>query len=147
MYMRSLRLRFEAALRLGVHSDHPKTAKTCAKLLRHFDSLWTFVRVRGVEPTNNPAEQVIRHGVIIRKISGGTHSEAGSRFVERILTVHATLRRQNRNILEFLREACVARLQGSAPPSLLPTSFQLLSLPLPRRAVNGYPNDTARRTA
>ena len=124
VYMRSLRLRFEAALRLGVLSDQPKTAKTCAKLLRHFDSLWTFVRVRGVEPTNNPAEQVIRHAVIIRKISGGTHSEAGSRFVERILTVHATLRRQNRNILEFLREACVARLQGSSPPSLLPTSFQ-----------------------
>jgi transposase len=121
IYMRSLRTRFEAGLRLGTLSDHPKTIKTCKKLLDHADALWTFVRVEGVEPTNNSAEQVVRHGVIIRKISYGTHSEAGSRFIERILTAHATLRRQRKDILAFLREACVARLHGTRPPSLLPT--------------------------
>ena len=45
----------------------------------------------------------------------------GSRFVERILTVHATLRLQDRPILPFLRAACEARLRRSAPPSLLPS--------------------------
>lgn len=120
VYMRSLRTRFEAALRLGTLTDHPKTVKTCANLLKHADALWTFVRVEGVEPTNNAAEQVVRHGVILRKLSHGTHSEAGSRFIERILTAHATLRRQQRNVLVFLRKACVARLHNRCPPSLLP---------------------------
>jgi transposase len=36
----------------------------------------------------------LRHGVIYRKLSGGTDSEAGSRFVERILSVVATCRQR-----------------------------------------------------
>jgi len=128
VYMRSLRARFESALKLGAACDHPKTSKTCANLLKHADALWTFVRVSGVEPTNNPAEQAVRHPVLIRKVSYGTHSDAGSRFVERILTVHATLRRQQRDIVGFLRDACVAKLQARQAPSLLPTPP--LSVPL-----------------
>ncbi len=120
VYMRSLRIRFEAVLEVGKAGDHAKTAKTCANLLNHARSLWTFVRIEGVEPTNNTAEQAIRHAVIIRKISHGTHSEEGSRFIERILTVHGTLRRQQRNILGFLRDACAAKLHNTPPPSLLP---------------------------
>ncbi len=42
--------------------------------------MWTFVPIEGVEPTNNGAERAVRHGVIYRKLSGGTKSEAGSRF-------------------------------------------------------------------
>lgn len=122
VYMRSLRIRFEVMLEVGALCSHSKTAKTCANLLKHACSLWTFVRVEGVEPTNNTAEQVVRHGVIIRKISYGTHSEAGSRFIERILTVHATLRRQRRDILAFLRGACEAKLHNRPPPSLLPVA-------------------------
>lgn len=121
VYLRSLRTRFETLLELGTLSDHPKTVKTCAKLLDHACSLWTFVRIEGVEPTNNAAEQAVRHAVILRKISYGTHSEAGSRFIERILTVHASLRRQNRSVLTFLRDACTAQLHNQRPPSLLPT--------------------------
>jgi transposase len=119
-YMRSLRSRVEGTLQSGILCEHPKTAKTCANLLKHSDSLWTFVRIPGVEPTNNAAEQAVRHPVIMRKISYGTHSEAGSRFIERILTVHATLRRQKRCILAFLHDACVAALHGRPSPSLLP---------------------------
>ncbi|HMA91915.1 MAG TPA: IS66 family transposase, partial [Polyangiaceae bacterium] len=63
-----------------------------------------------------------------RKISGGTHSEQGSRFAERGLTVVATLRQQNRNILAFLRAACEARLARTAPPSLLPEPATIRTL-------------------
>jgi transposase len=121
VYMRPLRARVEAILAKGVELGDKKTARTCAKLLNSSEAMWTFVRVEGVEPTNNSAERAVRHGVIYRKLSGGTKSEAGSRFVERILTVHATLRLQSRPILSFLRAASEARLRRSAPPSLLPT--------------------------
>ena len=46
--------------------------------------------------------------------------DAGSRFVERMLSIVATSRQQNRNVLELLTACCRARLDGSATPSLLP---------------------------
>ena len=80
------------------------------------------MRIERVPPTNNAAEQIIRHGVIVRKLSHGTHSKKGSRFIERILTVHATLRLQKRNVLDFVLQACDAALRGTTPPSLLPAN-------------------------
>jgi transposase len=120
IYMRSLQRRVEALLAEGKAGFHPKTAETCANILARAEALWTFVRVEGVEPTNNIAERTIRHPVLFRKMSHGTHSEEGSRFIERILSVHATLRQQQRNVLDFVRDACRASLLGITPPSLLP---------------------------
>ena len=97
-----------------------KTGGTCARLIEQFDSLWTFVRLEGVEPTNNEGQRTVRHAVVYRKVSYGTDSEAGSRFVERMLTVHASLSRQGRDVLAFVTQACEARLHHTQPPSLLP---------------------------
>lgn len=121
-YVRPLRKRVHALLTQGKACKQPKTARTCSKVLDVFNALWLFVERTGIEPTNNVAERAVRHAVLWRKLSGGTHSEQGSRFVERILTVVATLRQQNRNALAFLRAACEARLKGTQPPSLLPQS-------------------------
>jgi len=82
---------------------------------------WTFARIEGVEPTNNTAERTINVAVRWRKMSGGTDSEAGSRFVERILTVVATCRQQRRDLLEYLTACLTAHSTKSSPPSLLPT--------------------------
>ena len=57
----------EALLAQGAALPESKTSKTCKKLLKHAESLWTFVYIEGVEPTNNRAEQAVRHGVILRK--------------------------------------------------------------------------------
>jgi hypothetical protein len=88
----------------------------------HADALWTFVEVEGVEPTNNRSERGLRHAVIWRKSSYGSHSEAGSRFVERMLTVRATLRAQGRNVVQFVTQAVLASLNRLPLPSLLPDS-------------------------
>jgi hypothetical protein len=80
-----------------------------------------FVRKEGVEPTNNAAERALRHGVLWRHTSFGTHSLAGSRFVERMLTVRDTLRQQQRNVLDYLTLACQASRRHQSAPSLLPT--------------------------
>ena len=77
-------------------------------LLKHFESLWTFARVEGVEPTNNHAERELRRGVLWRKRSFGHQSERGRAFVERLLTVVGSLRLQGRNVLAYLEEACRA---------------------------------------
>ena len=43
-----------------------------------------------------------------------TDSEAGSRFVERMFSVVATARQQNRKVLELLTACCRARLDDPA---------------------------------
>jgi hypothetical protein len=45
---------------------------------------------------------------------------AGSRFVQRMLTVVTTLKSQRRNVLEFMTQAVSAKRQGQPTPSLLP---------------------------
>lgn len=123
VYARSLRERVRHLLVEGKDlKDQPKTAKTCSKMLRVFPAFWYFVSHPEVEPTNNAAEQAVRHGVMYRRTSQGTQSAHGSAFVAAILTVHATLRRQQRDIRSFVLEACRARLLGSAPPSLIPAT-------------------------
>lgn len=109
-------------LRLGTTCAHPKTAATCRDILKREAALWIFVYVEGVEPTNNLAERLIRPGVLWRKRSFGTQSQAGSRFTERIMTVVATLKQQHRNVLNYLVEACEAAYSGKPAPSLLPTT-------------------------
>jgi transposase len=121
VYMRAVRHRVETLLAEGTRGTHAKTAKTCAKILLLADALWTFVYRKGVEPTNNAAERALRHAVLWRKQSFGTHCPAGSRFVECILTTHATLRQQNRNVFNFLRDSCQAALESRPGPSLLPS--------------------------
>jgi transposase len=128
VYMRTVQKRFEGLLAEGAAASHPKTSKTCAMLLKRRHALWTFVYFEGVEPTNNGAEQVVRHGVIMRKISYGTHSTSGSRFVERMLTIHATLRRQHRHILDFMRASCTAARRNQPGPSILPVEASVTPL-------------------
>ena len=112
-------------LRQGTTCNHSKTAGTCRDILKREKALWTFVHVEGVEPTNNLAERQVRPGVLWRKNSFGTQSEAGSRFVERIMTVVATLKQQQRNALDYLTEACDAANRGQSAPSLLPSAAVL----------------------
>ena len=123
-YMSPLRQEVERLLEAGSRCGVPKTEGTCRDILKRREALWTFVQVAGVEPTNNAAERSIRPGVLWRKGSFGTQSKEGSRFVEHMMTVVTTLKQQQRNVLEYLTEACEAALRGEAAPSLLPARDQ-----------------------
>jgi transposase len=118
--MEPVRQAVQQELTDGIDCGCPKTAGTCGELLGHEDWLWTFVSVEGVEPTNNEGERQERLAVLLRKVSGGTDSAAGSRFVERVLTVVQTCCRQGKNVLDYLCECLVASREGRLPPLLLP---------------------------
>jgi len=60
--------------------------------------------------------------VLWRKSCFDAQSTAGNRFVERILTVAATCRQQNRHLRTFLTEAVSAYWAGQPAPSLLAMS-------------------------
>jgi transposase len=110
----------EHLLEVGSQCGVSNTEGMYYEILKRREALWTFVHVEGVEPTNNLAEHSIRPGVPRRKISFGTQSEEGSRFVESMMTVEATLKQQQCNVLEYLTAAHKAALRGEAAPSLLP---------------------------
>ncbi|WP_437754933.1 hypothetical protein [Sorangium sp. So ce1389] len=125
-------------------------AGRCREILDLEPALWTFACVVRVEPTNNAAELRVRHGVLWRKVSFGTNSPSGSRFVERILTVVTTLRMQERNVLDYVTDACDAVLQGRDAPSLLPGWRPPRSTATRRRSLGGkrlHPPKNARRDA
>ena len=71
-------------MREGQSVGYAKTSRTCTQILKVEPALWTFVKVEGVEPTNNSAASG-RYGERCCGVVAvlGTQSEGGSRFVER----------------------------------------------------------------
>jgi transposase len=99
-----------------------KHARNLAKRFReHGEAYFRFVTTPGIEPTNNLAEQAIRFVVIDRRITQGTRSEKGRRWCERIWTVIATCAQQGRSAFQFVLDSIHAYLDGTSPPSLLPS--------------------------
>jgi transposase len=115
-----VRLALRTALRWGAERQIPKLSGLCKNLLEREETLWTFVRVEGVEPTNNLAERAVRPGVLWRKTSLFTQSERGREYIAHLLTIRTTLRRQGGNLLEFLTAALWSQRAGEPPPRLLP---------------------------
>jgi transposase len=93
-------------LEAGAVCGRVKTAGMCRELLTVEPTLWAFVSVEGVEPTNNAAERALRHAALWRKNSHGNDSETVGHSVQNILTVVATCRQQSRNVLEYLTGCC-----------------------------------------
>lgn len=118
--MGPIRRKVGRLLREATVCEHAKTCSVAREIRKLEKALWTFVDHEEIEPTNNFAERTIRHAVLWRKCSLGTDSPNGSRFVERVLTTVATLRQQDRNVLDYLTAAAEARMCGVAAPSLLP---------------------------
>jgi len=123
--MSPVRREVERLLEAGTTCGVPKTEGMCRAILTLRHALWTCVHLAGVEPTHKTAERAIRPGVLWRKGSFGTHSAPGSRFVESMRTIVATLTQQQRNVLAYLTAACEAALRDAPAPSLLPASQEI----------------------
>lgn len=97
------------ALPYARDKGHPCWALS-KRLLRHQDELFQFVRVDGLPADNNLAERSLRPVVVIRKISGGTRSPAGSKTRMALATLFATWRARGLNPFH----ACFRLLAGTA---------------------------------
>jgi len=117
--MHPIRQAVEGFLLRGAFSGNPEIQGMCCELYKHREWLWTFLDVEGVEPTNNASERALRHAVIGRKLSFGTQSAHGSRFVATILTVVETCRQQSRGVFDYLTDAIQAYFAHESAPSLV----------------------------
>lgn len=87
-------------------------------LIKIWPALWTFVTHEGVDPTNNAAERSLRGPVIHRKLSHGTQSDDGERFIERALSASVTCRLQKRSLYTYLTQLLTAHTRGDPLPTL-----------------------------
>jgi len=105
---------FSQSCRLGeqyaLTYDHP-CCTLAKRLLRYQDELFQFVLVPGLPADNNLAERSIRPLVIMRKISGGTRSEAGTTTRLTLASLLHTWAARNLNPFS----ECLAALQKPTP--------------------------------
>lgn len=68
----------------------------------HIESWFTCIKIEGVQPTNNYAEQAIRETVLVRKIIGAFRSEKGTKTYETLASLIATWQYQKLDIKKEL---------------------------------------------
>jgi transposase len=108
-YMRLVKLLFR-------HNERSDDAGKLARaLVRQLDNLWVYLEHNAVDPTNNLAERVLRFLVIRRKVSGGTQSEKGNRWIERIASLRETCRLRGQRSYPILVDAIRSLFEGRAP--------------------------------
>lgn len=95
------------------------------KLLRSLrdkaDQWWYFLDHPEVPPDNNLAERSLRLAVTKRKVGGGSRSMERFAQTADLLSVVQTCRRQGRSVMEFFKQALMAKSGSEASnPSLLP---------------------------
>jgi len=100
--------------------NHP-LAKRLARRFRGkaAEAYFRFLTEPAVEPTNNGTERQIRSVVIDRRITQGTRGQSGMRWCERIWTILATCKKQERNVFEFIHESVIAHWSKQKYPSLI----------------------------
>jgi len=114
------RIKNESLSRMRRPPDHA----LARKLARRFrgESAKDYFRLLtepGLEPTNNGTERQIRPVVIDRRITQGTRGDAGMRWCERIWTILATCKKQNRNVFKFIHQSLLAHWTNTCYPELL----------------------------
>ena len=89
------------------------------RLLRTLPTLFTFLAVPGVPPTNNAAERALRPIVVFRKMSGGLRSVAGAKELATMASLLLSVKLQKGDPLAFLQNIVVNNL-ATARRSIFP---------------------------
>ena len=120
LQMQAIRARVKALFEEGAKRNVPK----CETILKVERLLWTFTQKAGIEPTNNAAEQSIRPAVLWKKRSFGVESERGGQYVESMLSIWSTSRRNKVNPIAFLKELIHSYRINSPAPSIFAVSLK-----------------------
>lgn len=94
--------------------DHYSKYEECQAVTKyidfHIESWFTCIKIAGVQPTNNYAEQAIRETVLVRKIIGAFRSVKGTKTYETLASLIATWQLQKLDIKKELTRMLSANL-------------------------------------
>lgn len=101
----------QLGLKYAQGRGHPCQA-LAKRILRHEDELFQFVLVAGLSSNNNLAERSIRPVVVVRKISGGSRSDEGTKTRMALASLFETWHARGLNPFA----ECLKLLSHGAPP-------------------------------
>ncbi len=103
-------------------STHEKTRQLAVEFLNDWNVIFMVLHHPHLPLTNNEAERMLRHWVILRRIAFGTRSKVGSKAFALLASVIDTCRRRNASPWRYLAEVVAAARQGLPVPSLPPNT-------------------------
>jgi hypothetical protein len=83
---------------------HADAQRLCKRLTRHREELTRFLWEEKLEGTNNAAERALRPAVVMRKITGGSRSEAGAASWAKLASLIRTSDQRNLGVFEATKK-------------------------------------------
>ena len=112
--------RLKALCEKMARSSHKKAGELGREFLNDWDAIFRVLDYPELPMTNNAAEQMLRHWVILRRISQGTRNKKGSKALALIASVIETCRQRKASPLRYLTAVIERRRQGLDVPDLPP---------------------------
>jgi transposase len=97
--------------------SHKTWQRLSARLLKHYNSLFTFLDVPGLASDNNTAERAIKPHVIVRNRSFQNRTPAGADAHSVLTSLIQTLLLQKRPVMKELSRAYLHHRQGRSHPT------------------------------
>ena len=107
--------RLDALARAHAADPDPDARRLAGRLLRHRRELTPFLWDERLEGTNNAAERALRPAVVMRKVTGGSRSEAGAQAWAVVASVLRTAKQQGRDAVGSLKELIMRHWAGEEP--------------------------------
>ena len=107
--------RLDALARAHAADPEPDAKRLAARLLRHRRQITPFLWDEKLDGTNNAAERALRPAVVMRKVTGGSRSEAGAQAWAVLASVLRTARQQGRDVVETLKQLMTRHWAGAEP--------------------------------
>lgn len=95
---------------INYYSRYNECKSTVKYIDFHLESWFACIKIAGVQPTNNYAEQAIRETVLVRKIIGAFRSEKGTKTYETLASLIATWQIQKKDIKAELNRMLTTNL-------------------------------------
>ena len=107
-------------LRCEQHRDasHEKTRALAREFLNDWAAIWAVLAHPHLPLTNNEAERLLRHWVILRRTSHGTRTAQGSRALALLASVIETCRQRDVLPWPYLAQVIAERRKGYPAPPL-----------------------------
>ena len=99
-------------------STHEKTRALGVEFLRDWEAIFRVLDHPYLPLTNNEAERILRHWVIMRRITQGTRTEIGSKMLGLYASVFATCRLRGVPSLRYVESVIRSRRSGADAPPL-----------------------------
>ena len=103
-------------------SRNEKARKLGVEFLNDWEAIFRVLEYPEMPLTNNFAEQLLRHWVILRRITQGTRTPQGSLALATFASIIGTCRLRQASPLRYLHQVIDARRQGLAIPPLPPVA-------------------------